>query len=84
MGKLNKGKRSDHNITPHLHLKLRRRITYEWCESEVNVRRDGGTCHVGNGDVIVFKVFKRRMRMRRGAGTRVATANTRVLRNHSL
>ena len=35
------GKRDNHNITPFLYPKLRRRITYEWCESEVNVGGDG-------------------------------------------
>ena len=32
-------KRGDCNITPRLHLKLQRRITYEGCESEVDVGR---------------------------------------------
>ena len=47
-------KRSDRNITPLLHPKLRRRITYERRESEVDVRRDGGASHVGDGDIGVL------------------------------
>ena len=68
--------RDDRNITLRLHPKLRRRITYERCESEVDVRRDGGAGHVGDGDIIVFKVLERGMRMRRRTGARVATLNT--------
>ena len=76
-------KRSDCNITPHLHLKLQRRITYERCESEVDVRRDGRASHVGDGDVIIIKVFERGTRTRRGMGARVATMDVRVLGDHS-
>ena len=50
-------KRSDRNITPLLHLKLQRRITYEWCESEVNVGGDWGAGHVGDGDVVILEIL---------------------------
>ena len=76
-------KRSDRNITPHLHPKLRRRISYERRESEVNVRRDGEACHVGDGDIVVIEVFEGGVRTRRGMRTWVATTDTRVLRDHS-
>ena len=59
------------------------KLMYERCESEVNVQRDGGTSHVGDGDVIIIKVFERRMRTRRRAGERVATTDARILGNHS-
>ena len=49
--------RNNHNITPHLHLKLWRRITYEGCESEVNVGGNQGASHVGNGNIIIVKVI---------------------------
>ena len=75
-------KRSDRNIAPRLHLKLQRRITYEQRESEVNVRRDGGASHVGDGDIIVIKVFERGTRTRRGTGVWVATTDARVLGDH--
>ena len=77
-------KRDDCNITPRLHPKLWRRITYEQCESEVDVRGDRGTGNVADGNVVVFEVFQRRTRARRGAGAGVATADTRVLGDHSL
>ena len=76
-------KRDDRSITPRLHPKLWRRITYEQCESEVDVRGDRGTGHVADGNVVIFEVFQRRTRARRGAGVGVATADTRVLRDHS-
>ena len=49
--------RSDRNITPSLHLKLQRRITYEWHESEVDVGGDWGAGHVSDGDVIILEIF---------------------------
>ena len=76
-------KTDDHNITPRLHPKLWRRITYERRESEVDVRGDWGTGHVANGNVIVFEVFQRRTRARRGARMGVTTVDMRVLRDHS-
>ena len=83
MGKSSKEKRSNRNITPRLHPKLRRRITYERRESEVNVRRDGGASHVSDGDVVVIKVFEGRVRARRGTRTGVVAADARVLGDHS-
>ena len=81
--RIDPGERSNRNITPRLHLKLWRRIMYERCESEVNVRRDGGASHVGDGDVVIIKVFERGTRTRRGTGARVATTDARVLGDHS-
>ena len=65
------GKRSDCNITPFSHLKLRRRITYEQHKSEINVGGDWGTSHVCDGDIVIFQVSQRGTRTRGGTGTRV-------------
>ena len=75
-------RKEDHNITPFLHPKLQRRITYGWCKSEVDIERDWGAGHVSDGDIVVFKVLQRRTRTRRGARTRVTTMDMRVLRDH--
>ena len=83
MGKSSEEKRSNRNITPRLHPKLWRRITYERRESEVDVRGDGRAGHVSDGDVVVIKVFERRVRARRGTRTGVAMADARVLGDHS-
>ena len=82
-GKRSIGKRSDRNITPRLHPKLRRRITYERRESEVDVRRDRGTHHVGNGNVVIIKVLEGRMRTRGGTRAWVTATDTRVFWDHS-
>ena len=75
-------KRDDCNITPLLHPKLQRRITYEWC-SEVDIGRDQGASHVADGNVILFEVLQRRMRARGRARMRVATMDMRILGDHS-
>ena len=75
-------KRGDCNITPCLHPKLQRRITYERHESEVDVGRNWGTSHVGNGDVIILKFFSWGARVRRGMRTRIMMTDTGVLGNH--
>ena len=56
---------------------------YEWRESEVNVGRDWRAHHVGDSDIVIVKVLQRRTRVRRGTRARVATANTRILWDHS-
>ena len=83
VGKERSEERSDRNITPFLHLKLRRRITYEWRESEIDIRRAGGTSHISDGNVIILKVFQGRMRARGETRARVTATDTRVLRDHS-
>ena len=51
---IQKGKeKMNHNITPLLDPKLRRRIIREGCESEVAIGGAGGTSHVGVGDIVV-------------------------------
>ena len=77
-----KGKRSNCNITPLLHLKLRRGITYERCKSEVSERRDRGAGHVGDGNIVILEVFQGRMRTRRGMGVGVVAMKDGVFRDH--
>ena len=79
----NEGKRSNHNITPLLYLKLWRRITYERWESEVDIGGNRGAGHVGDGNIVIFKVFQRGARMRGGAGAGIALANDGILGDHS-
>ena len=51
-------------------------------QKSMYVRRDGGTHHVGNGDIVIFKVFKGGVRTRRGMRAGIATTDMRVLQNH--
>ena len=50
-------KRVSRNITPLLHPKLRRRMMYKRYESEVSKGGDWGAGHVGDGDIVILKVF---------------------------
>ena len=79
-----KGKRSDCNITPLLHPKLQRRITYERCESEVNIGGNWGAGHVSNGDAIVLKVCQWGARARRGVRAWIAVMDMGIFGNHLL
>ena len=57
---------------------------YERHESEVNVRRDWGTSHVGDGNVVILEVFEGRVGTRGGTRAWVAATDARVFRDHSL
>ena len=70
------------NITPLLHLKHQRRITYERCKLEVDIGRDWGASHVCDSDIVIFEVFQRGVRTRGGSGARVMSANYGVLGDH--
>ena len=49
---------------------------YEWHKSKINIGGDPGAGHVRDGNIIVFEVFLRRTRTRRGTGMRVMMTDT--------
>ena len=77
-----KGK--NHNITPSLDLKHRRRVTKERGQSEVRVRPHWGSGHVGYSDIIVVKVFPWRRGSRRGWGMGTMTGTSGVFQDHPM